>query len=129
MRHRQFAICRTRLLGACVYAPPSMPAVPRPRVRLILAGAVKPPQRLRMGDALATLGREVGLSDADCTALDSMRDNTPARMSLRTRAAGWGSSTFGLRRSEHGQRASFGLCEGRLMIKHDEAALETKVDS
>ena len=47
-------------------------------VRSILAGAVKPPQRLRMGDALATLGREVGLNDEDCTALDSMRDNTPA---------------------------------------------------
>jgi len=38
----------------------------------ILAGAVKPPQRLLMGDALATLGREVGLNDEDCKALDSM---------------------------------------------------------
>ncbi len=47
-------------------------------VRSILAGAVKPPQRLLMGDALATLGREVGLNDEDCKALDSMRDNTPA---------------------------------------------------
>ena len=47
-------------------------------VRAILAGAVKPPQRLRMGDALAILGREVGLSDQDCAALDTMRDNTPA---------------------------------------------------
>lgn len=47
-------------------------------VRAILAGAVKPPQRLRMGDALASLGREVGLSEQDCATLDTMRENAPA---------------------------------------------------
>ncbi|MDR1512831.1 MAG: Arc family DNA-binding protein, partial [Propionibacteriaceae bacterium] len=34
-------------------------------VREIVAAAVLPEQRLRMGDALAGLGRELGLTDAD----------------------------------------------------------------
>jgi plasmid stability protein len=47
-------------------------------VRAILSGAVIPPQRLRMGDALAKLGREVGLDDEDCRTLSELRDKTPA---------------------------------------------------
>lgn len=38
-------------------------------VREILAQAVKPELRLRMGDALAALGRDSGLGDADVDAL------------------------------------------------------------
>ena len=47
-------------------------------VRDILATAVKPPNRLRMGDALAALGREIGLENEDCQALDALRNATPA---------------------------------------------------
>ncbi|WP_152413966.1 hypothetical protein [Xanthomonas phaseoli] len=35
-------------------------------------------ERARLGDALAALGRKIGLTDADFTAFDKMRDRTPA---------------------------------------------------
>jgi plasmid stability protein len=44
-------------------------------VRDILEAAVRPAQRLRIGDALAALGRRVGLEDQD---LAFERDKTPA---------------------------------------------------
>ena len=47
-------------------------------VREILANAVKPEQRVRLGDALAALGREVGLTDEDFSVFDQVRDKTPA---------------------------------------------------
>jgi len=47
-------------------------------VRAILAEAVKAPGPQRLGDALAPLGREVGLSDEDLTAMDVARQRTPA---------------------------------------------------
>ncbi|MDN5797763.1 MAG: hypothetical protein L0H79_18730 [Intrasporangium sp.] len=47
-------------------------------VREIIAAAVVPAQRLLLGDALATLGRELALSDDDIAALDAVRDRTPA---------------------------------------------------
>lgn len=47
-------------------------------VREILANAVKPDQRLRLGDALAELGKEVGLTNEDFAVLDQVRDTTPA---------------------------------------------------
>lgn len=47
-------------------------------VREILANAVKPPQRLRLGDALAELGKNVGLTNEDFAALDQVRDTIPA---------------------------------------------------
>ena len=48
-------------------------------VRDILAAAVKPESRIRMGDELAKLGREPKLTDEDVEALVSNRDKTPAR--------------------------------------------------
>ncbi|MGH8789286.1 MAG: FitA-like ribbon-helix-helix domain-containing protein [Cupriavidus necator] len=39
-------------------------------VREILASAVMPQQRVRLGDALAMLGREIGLSNADVEAIE-----------------------------------------------------------
>ncbi len=39
---------------------------------------VKPDTRLRMGDALATLGREIGLSAEDLNVIDDAKDKTPA---------------------------------------------------
>jgi plasmid stability protein len=47
-------------------------------IRDILANAVKPTTRVRLGDALAALGREVGLTDDDFAALEQGRDKTPA---------------------------------------------------
>ena len=48
-------------------------------VRDILAAVVKPQERVRMGDALAALGRKVGLTDKDAAAMDGLRDKTPAK--------------------------------------------------
>jgi len=48
-------------------------------VRAILAGVVEPRESLRMGDALAALGRDIGLTDEDCELLNSLRDTTPAQ--------------------------------------------------
>jgi len=47
-------------------------------VREILADAVKPVARVRVGDALAALGRKVGLSNADVELLEQARGKTPA---------------------------------------------------
>lgn len=48
-------------------------------VREILAAAVKPEKRVRMGEALATIGRRIGLNDEDFAVLESVRDKKPAR--------------------------------------------------
>ena len=47
-------------------------------VREILAAAVKPAARVRLGDALAALGRDIGLTNEDCDTLDQARDKEPA---------------------------------------------------
>lgn len=47
-------------------------------VREILAEAVKPESRLRLGEVLAALGREIGLSNEDFEVFDQVRDKTPA---------------------------------------------------
>jgi len=47
-------------------------------VREILATAVKPESRVRLGDALAALSRDIGLTNEDFEALDRVRDQTPA---------------------------------------------------
>ena len=51
-------------------------------VREILALAVKPETRLRLGEALADLSRNIGLTNADFEVFDRVRDTTPA-MPLR----------------------------------------------
>ena len=48
-------------------------------IRDILERAVKPTKRVRVGDALAALGRKVGLTDEDIAAIDQTRDNSPAK--------------------------------------------------
>jgi len=48
-------------------------------VREILAIAVKPEARVRMGDALAALGRSISLINEDFEVLDQVRDKLPAR--------------------------------------------------
>lgn len=47
-------------------------------VRAILSAAVKPDKRVRMGDALAALGQELGLTSEDIDAIAQARDRTPA---------------------------------------------------
>jgi plasmid stability protein len=47
-------------------------------VREILAAAVKPAVRVRLGDALAALGRDSGLTSEDWNNLDQVRDKAPA---------------------------------------------------
>jgi antitoxin FitA len=63
----------------CACSPPSTATAPRPRLRDILERAVKPARRVRLGDALAALGRKVGLTDEDVAIIDQMRDNSPAK--------------------------------------------------
>ena len=45
----------------------------------ILEQAVKPAKRVRLGDALAALGRKVGLTDKDIAIIDQTRDKSPAK--------------------------------------------------
>ena len=47
-------------------------------VREILANAVKPEARVRLGDALAALGRKLGLENEDFEVFNSVQDKTPA---------------------------------------------------
>ena len=47
-------------------------------VRAILAMVVTPPLRVRMGDALAALGRQMGLTNEDIDTIEQARDKTPA---------------------------------------------------
>ncbi|MDN3525313.1 Arc family DNA-binding protein [Halomonas sabkhae] len=47
-------------------------------VRAILEEAIRPEARLHMGDALAALGRKVGMTNEDLDALEQERDKTPA---------------------------------------------------
>lgn len=48
-------------------------------VREILAAVVKPEKRVRMGEALAALGRKIGLTNEDFAILESVRDKSPAK--------------------------------------------------
>jgi plasmid stability protein len=47
-------------------------------VREILASAVKPESRVRVGDALAELGRRIGLTNKDFEVFEQVRDKSPA---------------------------------------------------
>jgi antitoxin FitA len=47
-------------------------------VREILAAAVKPEARIRLGDALAALSRDIGLTNEDFEVFDRVRDQKPA---------------------------------------------------
>lgn len=48
-------------------------------VREILAAAVKPEKRVRVGEALAAIGRKIGLSNEDFATFENVRDKTPAK--------------------------------------------------
>ena len=48
-------------------------------VREILAAVVKPSSRVRVGEALAAIGRKIGLTNEDFAVFESVRDKTPAK--------------------------------------------------
>ena len=48
-------------------------------VREILAAVVKPEKRVRVGEALASIGRKMGLTHENVAVLEGVRDKTPAR--------------------------------------------------
>ena len=48
-------------------------------IRDILERALKPATRVRLGDALAALGRKAGLTDEDIAIIDQTRDKSPAK--------------------------------------------------
>lgn len=48
-------------------------------IRDILERAVKPERRVRLGDALASLGRKIGLTNEDFAVFERVRDKTPAK--------------------------------------------------
>lgn len=48
-------------------------------VREILAAVVKPEKRVRMGEALASIGRKIGLTNEDFVIFESVRDKKPAK--------------------------------------------------
>jgi plasmid stability protein len=45
---------------------------------MILERAVKPAKRVRLGDALGALGRELGVTDEDIAIIDQMREKSSA---------------------------------------------------
>ena len=45
-------------------------------VRAILADAVKPAERIRLGSLLASIGQEVGLTDEEFAIFENVRDRT-----------------------------------------------------
>ena len=47
-------------------------------IREILDATVRPPERLRLGTALAELGRRAGLTNEDFAVFDDVRDKRPA---------------------------------------------------
>ena len=47
-------------------------------VREILAIAVKPEARVRLGEALAALSRDIGLTNEDFEVFEQVRDRAPA---------------------------------------------------
>ena len=40
---------------------------------------VKPQKRVRMGEALAAIGRKIGLTNEDFAVFENVRDKTPAK--------------------------------------------------
>jgi antitoxin FitA len=47
-------------------------------VRAILEELTRPETRIHMGDALAALGRKIGLTNEDFTVFEQVADKTPA---------------------------------------------------
>jgi antitoxin FitA len=50
-------------------------------MRVILEAAVRPADRVRLGDAIANMSRKIGLTNADVEALEQTRDRKAAEPS------------------------------------------------
>jgi len=48
-------------------------------IRDILEATTRPPERLRIGTALAELGKRIGLTDEQWDAIEQTRDRTPVK--------------------------------------------------
>jgi plasmid stability protein len=62
-------------------------------IRDILERAMKPATRVRLGDALAALGRKVGLTDEDVAIIDQTRDRSPAEPTILSDCPSQGTGT------------------------------------
>jgi len=60
-------------------APPRATSDAEAEIRDILERAVKPAKRVRLGDALAALGRKAGVTGEDIALIDRMRHKSPAK--------------------------------------------------
>lgn len=49
-------------------------------IRDILEAAVRTPDRVNLGTLLAGIGREAGLTEADCELFDQIRDTMPGEL-------------------------------------------------
>ena len=59
-------------------------------IRHILESTVRPPQRLRIGTALAELAQSAGLTDEDLAHFEQMRSKAPAEpLSFEPRNRSW----------------------------------------
>ncbi len=47
-------------------------------MRVILEAAVRPADRVRLGEALAEMSRKIGVTNADLEALENIDDRRPA---------------------------------------------------
>ncbi|MCL2344665.1 MAG: plasmid stabilization protein [Desulfobulbus sp.] len=45
-------------------------------IRDILAAVALPPERVKLGSLLASISREIGLTDEECAVFDTVRDKT-----------------------------------------------------
>jgi plasmid stability protein len=68
-----------RWIVFCACSPPQHGRDAEADLRDILERSVKPAERVRLGDALAALGRNIGLTDEDIAAIDQTRDKSPAK--------------------------------------------------
>jgi plasmid stability protein len=68
-----------RCIVLCGCSPPGTGRSAEAEIRDILERAVKPAKRVRLGDALAALGRKVGLTDEDIAIIDQMRETNRRR--------------------------------------------------
>jgi plasmid stability protein len=72
-------MCRMTCIALCACGRPKHGRSTEAEVREILAAAVKPEKRVRVGDALAAIGRKIGLTNEDFAVFEGVRDKTPAK--------------------------------------------------
>ena len=71
-------MCPMKCIALCACGQPSTVAARKRRCE-ILAAVVKPEKRVRVGDALASIGRKIGLTNEDFAVFEGVCDKTPAK--------------------------------------------------